>query len=86
MNIESHGKKHFNIHIGTVKLTFDHAIVSAREILEGGGAKPAEEFTLEALDRPGGKPVAEFGADDKVNLAEKDRDVFRAVPRGGGRS
>ena len=76
----------FPVHVGTVNLVFDELVVSAGRILEEAGAKPADEFVLEAIDRPGGKVVAEFSATDSVNLADVDRKFFRAVPRGGGRA
>lgn len=86
MNSEAQQNRKFPIRVGTINIVYDDSIVPANRILEDAGAKPADEFVLEAVDRPGGRVVAEFSATDAVNLTDEDRKFFRAVPRGGGRA
>jgi hypothetical protein len=86
MNIEAEKQRTYTIQVGTVKLVFHEEVIAVAEILERAGAKPPDEFVLEALDRHGGKVVAEFSASDRIKLSDDDRKFFRAVPRGGGRA
>jgi hypothetical protein len=86
MNSEAELKRTYAVHVGTINLVFHEEVVAVSEILERAGAKPPDEFVLEALDRPGGKVVAEFTSGDHVSLSDHDRKFFRAVPRGGGRA
>jgi hypothetical protein len=76
----------YPIQVGEVHLKFETSPVPAAEILGRAGAKPPESFSLEALDKPKGTVVAQFGGEEPVDLNEKDRKFFRAVPRGGGQS
>lgn len=79
-------KTHFEIFVGNIRETWDDPGVIAKKIIERAGFGEPQKFVLEALDRPGGKPVAEFESDAVVDLAEKDRKFFRVTPGGGGRS
>jgi len=79
-------KKHFEIFVDGIKEVWERAEVIAKAIIERAGFTDPEKFVLEALDKRGGKPAAEFQPDEIVNLAEKDRTFFRVTPGGGGRS
>lgn len=80
------GMKVYELFVGDIKETWDHPIVIAKEIIEYAGYKDPQKFVLEALDKRGGTPVAEFEPDATVDLHEKDRKFFRVTPGGGGRS
>jgi hypothetical protein len=79
-------KKHYEIFVGDIRETWNHPQVPAKEIIERAGYSEPQKYVLEALDRPGGKPVAEFEPNATVDLAEGDRKFFRVTPGGGGRS
>ena len=79
-------KKHFEIFVDDVKEVWEHPEVAAKLIIERAGFTDPEKFVLEALDKRGGKPVAEFQPSEIVNLADRDRAFFRVTPGGGGRS
>ena len=74
------------IFVGDIEEKWREAVVSAEKIMRAAGVSDPDKFVLEALDREGGNPVAEFGPQDLVDLAEKDRKFFRVTPGGGGRS
>lgn len=79
-------KRQFEIFVGDVREVWDEAIVLARDIILRAGYKEPDKFVLEALDRRGGTPVAEFNPGVSVDLNDKDRKFFRVTPGGGGRS
>lgn len=79
-------KKHFEIFVDDIKEVWECVEVIAQAIIERAGFTDPEKFVLEALDKRGGKPVAEFRPNEIVNLAAKDRTFFRVTPGGGGRS
>ena len=79
-------KKHYEIFVGEIRETWNQSQVPAKEIIERAGYGEPQKYVLEALDRPGGKPVAEFEPNATVDLAERDRKFFRVTPGGGGRS
>ena len=74
------------IFVGDIEEKWREATVSAGQIMREAGVSEPEKFILEALDHKGGNPVAEFGAQDPVDLTAKDRKFFRVTPGGGGRS
>lgn len=79
-------KRRYEIFVGDVKEVWERAHVVAKEIIERAGFREPEKYVLEALDKRGGRPVAEFEPMATVDLAEKDRTFFRVTPGGGGRS
>jgi hypothetical protein len=79
-------KTHYEIFVGEIRETWNHPQVPAKEIIERAGYSEPQKYVLEALDRPGGKPVAEFEPNATVDLAERYRKFFRVTPGGGGRS
>lgn len=79
-------EKRYEIFVGEIRETWNHPQVSAKEIIERAGYSEPQKYVLEALDRPAGRPVAEFEPDATVDLAERDRKFFRVTPGGGGRS
>jgi hypothetical protein len=83
---DSNEKRHYEIFVADIKEIWDRAIVVAKGIIERAGFSDAHKYVLEALDRPGGKPVAEFEPNAPVDLADKERKFFRVTPGGGGRS
>ncbi len=83
---QKHEHRKFVIHVGNLKLPYEESEVSASRILEDAGATPTNKFILEATQGASGTPVAEFEAKETVDLSQKHREHFRAVPKGGGRS
>jgi len=76
----------FVIFVGDIEEKWREASVVADRIMREAGVSEPEKFILEALDRKGGNPVAEFTSTQPVNLEAKDRKFFRITPGGGGRS
>jgi hypothetical protein len=74
------------IFVGDIEEKWEEAIVSAEKIMRKAGVSEPDKFILEALDHKGGTPVAEFGQQESLDLAAKDRKFFRVTPGGGGRS
>jgi hypothetical protein len=83
---EAPAKEHYEIYVGDIKESWDRPLIVAKEIIRAAGFKEPEKFVLEALDKRGGAPAAEFEPDAAVDLAMKDRKFFRVTPGGGGRS
>lgn len=79
-------RKVYVIFVGDIEEKWHEATVPVGRIMSEAGVSEPEKFILEALDHRGGKPVAEFGSQDSVDLAAKDRKFFRVTPGGGGRS
>ena len=84
-NIEHHDEIHV-IFVGEIEEKWREDSVKASEIMQKAGVSDPSSFILEALNRKGGDPVAEFKPGDSVDLDEKDRKFFRITPGGGGRS
>jgi len=78
--------KVFVIFVGDIEEKWHEANVLAERIMREAGVSEPEKFILEALDRKGGSPVAEFTSAQPVDLGAKDRKFFRITPGGGGRS
>jgi hypothetical protein len=84
-NTEHHDEIHI-IFVGEIEEKWREDVVKASEIMQKAGVSDPSNFILEALNRKGGDPVAEFKPADSVDLEEKDRKFFRITPGGGGRS
>jgi hypothetical protein len=76
----------FVIFVGDVEEKWDGANVAAEQIMRNAGVSDPQNFVLEALDRKGGNPVAEFTSGQSVDLDADHRKFFRITPGGGGRS
>jgi len=76
----------FVIFVGDVEEKWDEANVAAEQIMRNAGVSDPQNFVLEALDRKGGNPVAEFTSGQSVDLGADHRKFFRITPGGGGRS
>jgi hypothetical protein len=76
----------FVIFVGDIEEKWSEATVAAEQIMRRAGVSDPQDFVLEALDRKGGNPVAEFTSAQSLNLDADDRKFFRITPGGGGRS
>jgi hypothetical protein len=76
----------FVIFVGDIQEKWNESAVTAKQIMERAGVTEPDKFILEALNRKGGDPVAEFNSNDPVDLSAEDRKFFRVTPGGGGRS
>jgi len=85
-SVEREDKEVHVIFVGEIEEKWSEDEVKASEIMMKAGVSDPSKFILEALDRKGGDPVAEFDPDQPVNLEAKDRKFFRVTPGGGGRS
>lgn len=77
-------KKKFKIFVGDFEQEWEQSQVLAADIMKKAGTEDVANFVLEALDRKGGKAIAEFKPNEMVDLALKDRKFFRITPGGGG--
>jgi hypothetical protein len=82
---EKDQKKHYEIFVVDIKEEWIQPQVLASDIMKKANPiiDPAN-FVLEALDKRNGKQVAEFKANEIVDLSLKDRKFFRITPGGGG--
>lgn len=85
-DVAREGKEGHVIFVGEIEEKWSEDTVKASEIMRKAGVSDPSKFILEALNRKGGDPVAEFNPDQPVDLEVKDRKFFRVTPGGGGRS
>jgi hypothetical protein len=76
----------FVIFVGEIEEKWEQSNISAEQIMLKAGVSDPQNFILEALDREGGNPIAEFTSGQSVNLDAEHRKFFRITPGGGGRS